>query len=155
MRSALIFTLLLLSTSPCLGETEEELIATVDLKFLRGTDEPAAFVCFDEEESNCVVWATHYLWRATVRKVISGTETEKHFLVLYGHHALLTKNLRGITAVLKRLKPDAPFGARYQIVARGSPMKLLCFSHPISLEGVQTLSEPGTDPLSCLRPDDE
>jgi hypothetical protein len=155
MRATLIGALLLLGISPCFAEPEEELVAVVDLKFLRETDETAAVLCLGEEESDCGVWATHYLWRATVRKVYAGAEVERHFLVLYGRHALRKKDIREMTVVMKRLKENAPFGARYQVVDLGIRQKLLCFRHPLQREDVQTLSKPGADPLSCLGTDDE
>jgi hypothetical protein len=155
MRSALIGALLLLGTNPCFAEPEDELVALVDLKFLRETDETAAVLCLGDEESDCGVWATHYLWKATVRRVYSGVEAERHFLVLYGRHALLKKNIREMAVVLKRLKPDAPFGARYQVVDLGVPQKLVCFRRALSRKDAQSLSRPGADPLSCLGADEE
>jgi hypothetical protein len=155
MRTIRIFALLLLAVSPCFAEPGEELVALVDLKFLRETEETAAVLCWGEEESDCDVWATHYLWRATVRRVYSGTEVERHFLVLYGRHALQKKNISEMTVVLKKLEKDAPFGARYQVVETGVPQKLVCFRRPLRREEAQTLSRPGSDPLSCLATDDD
>ena len=155
MRTTLIGALLLLGISPCFAEAEEELVALVDLKFLRETEETAAVMCLGEEESDCGVWATHYLWRVTVRRVYSGAEVERNFLVLYGRHALRKKDIRELTVVLRRLKADAPFGARYQVVDLGMPQNLVCFRNPLPGKDVQTLNKPGAHPLNCLGTDDE
>jgi hypothetical protein len=153
MRAALICILCLLGIPTCFAEAGDEFVALVDLKFLKVTDETASVLCLSDKDEDCFVYGTHYLWRATVRKVLSGVETERQFLVLYGQHALLTKNIRGMTAVLRRLKPDAPFGARYQVMGIGEPQKLVCFDRPIPGKNVQKLSRPDAEPGYCLKPD--
>jgi hypothetical protein len=131
--------LVLLSVLGASGVHAEDLVAIVDLKFLEETDLPAAFLCFEEDK--CDVWATHYLWEARVRKVISGTEPDKHFLVLYGVHALKKQDLRNVLATMKKLEPGAYANARYQIRDRGQQRELVCFegsaapNAPIKLEG--------------------
>jgi hypothetical protein len=156
MRIALIGVLWVLGISTCFGdEKREEVVALVDLQFLKVTDVTASVLCLTDKEEDCFVYGTHYLWRARVRKVISGDLREKSFLVLYGRHALLEKNIRGMTAVLRRLEPDAPFGAHYQVVGVGVPQKLLCFDRPVPGKNVQTLRQADADPSYCLNPDGE
>ena len=150
MRLVLICLFAFLGAQRCFAESDVELIALVDLKFLRETDETAVVLCLDDAGEECDVWARHYLWRATIRRVYAGVESERHFLVLYGHHALKKKNLRGVTAVFKKLEPGAPFGARYQITNRGLPQKLLCFENAIPGKTSQTLDVPGAITQHCV-----
>jgi hypothetical protein len=154
LRSALICALFALAAWPAYA-AQEEVIAIVDLKFIRDTGKPAGYLCFGDQESDCSVHATYYLWQATVRKILRGEESQKRFLVLYGRHALVRKDLRRQTVVLKRLDADAMAGARYEVVDVGRHLELVCFRRPIGGEGVRNLSESGSEPQSCLSSDPE
>jgi hypothetical protein len=69
-----------------------DLVAIVDLEFIRATDQPAAYLCFGDRDEDCGVWATFNVYKARIRKVISGTEPRKTMLVIYGRHALAHKD---------------------------------------------------------------
>ena len=96
-----------------------DLVALVDLEFLRETDKTAAVMCFGDSEEDCGVWATFYLYKAKIRKIITGTEPRKTVLVLYGHHALLKKDFRGVLASMIKLESKDEKEPQYQITSWG------------------------------------
>jgi hypothetical protein len=126
--SALALYLLGLLISPALHA--ENTAAIVDLKYLKTTHLVAATLCLGEGEDDCVEYAKHYLWQAKVKRIVSGKETRKRFLVLYGRHGLLKKNLRNVAVVLSatdaEMKAAYPL-ASYQITAFGAETSLICF----------------------------
>jgi hypothetical protein len=126
----------------------EDLVAVVDLKFLEETELTAAVICFGEDE--CDVWATHYLWEARVRKVISGTEPDKRFLVLFGAHALKQQDFRNVLATMKRLEPGAYPNARYQIQQWGEQRELVCFASSAAPNAPLELKEGGAESQRCF-----
>jgi hypothetical protein len=135
---------------------QADLLAVVDLIFVRESDQTALNKCSGDEKSACDVWATYYLWEARVRRVLAGVETEKRFMVLFGRHSLVKRNRRRVTVAMKRLEPGSESGARYEVIATGSPQQLLCFDRLVSVEGAQDFSgDGGTYPSSCLRFDVE
>lgn len=105
----------------------EEIIAVVDLKFLRDTGEVSSTLCFDEgsEKQNCATWATFYLFDASVKKVVSGELSARKFRVLYGVHALKKGNIKNMVAKLRPLPPEHE--TDYQIIGWGEKRELYCF----------------------------
>lgn len=105
----------------------EEMIAVLDLKFVRDTGEVASTLCFDEgsEEQNCATWATFYLFDARVKKVVSGELSARKFRVLYGVHALKKGNIKNMVAKLRPLPREHE--AAYQIIGWGEKRELYCF----------------------------
>jgi hypothetical protein len=105
----------------------EEVIAVVDLKFLKDTGEVSSTLCFEEvnEEKHCATWATFYLFEARVKKVVSGNFSERKFRAWFGVHALKKGNIKNMVAKLRPLPPEHE--AAYQIVAWGQKRELYCF----------------------------
>ena len=65
----------------------------------------AAVMCLGQSEDDaCFPWATSYLWEAKVRKIISGAEFQKRFLVLFGRHALKKQDLHSVLAIMTKLE---------------------------------------------------
>lgn len=118
--------LLLLGTA-ARAQDAQELVAIVDLKFIKATDRAASVMCFGEKEEDCGVWATHNLYKATIRKIISGSESRKTLLVLFGRHALAEMDLRRVIARMRPLEPGDEYGAQYQIFESGEKRELFCF----------------------------
>lgn len=104
----------------------EELVAVLDLYFKKDTGDTAATLCFGEGEEGCGQWATFYLYEARIKKVLSGEFNSKKFKVIYGRHALLKKNLKGVVATLIKLPDNAH--AEYQIIELGELREMYCFS---------------------------
>ena len=102
----------------------EEVIAVLNLKFIKNTGKTATTICYDE--STCHSWASFYLYEAKVKKVLAGQLSTKRFKVIYGRHALKEKNLKRVVASLKKLEEGAE--ADYQIVERGNKLEMYCFS---------------------------
>lgn len=123
MIRSLICVVLLLSTSAF----AEEVVAVVDLKFLKDTGETASTLCFEGQTENvsCSTWATFYLFEAQVKKVVHGNLLSRNFHVWFGAHALKEGNIRNAVVKLKPLPPEHE--ARYQIVALGERKRLYCF----------------------------
>ena len=86
----------------------DEIVAILDLKFIEDTGDTATIICFGENNEDCGVWATDYLFEAKVDKVISGELSDDRFLVLFGKHALKKKSFRNVIALLKKRKVDDP-----------------------------------------------
>lgn len=107
--------------------TAEEIVAILDLKFIEDTGDTAAALCFGENDEDCGVWATHYLFEAKVDKVISGELPDERFLVLFGKHALKKKNFRNIIALLKKREVDDPSEPQYRISQWGEKRTMYCF----------------------------
>jgi hypothetical protein len=148
MRSTYFRALALLSVLGASDVRAEDLVAIVDLKFLEETDLTAAVICFEEDQ--CDVWATHYLWEARVRKVISGTEPDKRFLVLFGAHALKQQDFRNVLATMKKLEPGAYANARYQIQDWGEQRELVCFDSSAVPNAPLELEEGGSESQRCF-----
>ena len=139
MRHLVSIGLIVLAILPSRGVYAQDLVALVDLKFLAETDKVARVLCLGED--NCFPWAHHYLWEAKVRRIISGEETERRFLVLFGAHALKKQDFRGIVAAMDRLESNAPSEARYQISEWAQERELLCFSAIAAEDAPLKLSE--------------
>lgn len=136
-----------------------DLVAIVDLKFLKETDKTAAVMCFGDKDEDCAVWATHNLYRATIRKVIHGKESRKTMLVLYGRHAMKKTNMRGVIATLSRLEPTDDTGAEYRVAEVGEEREFFCFRRwPEDTQGFE-LKGADDESLTCYdanpRGDDE
>lgn len=115
--------LILVFGSPfCLAQ-EDELVAIVDLRFLKETEQVVAVMCFDDD---CGPSAYGYLYEATVRKVVNGHAPRNKFLVIYGRHAMRKNNVRGLAARFNKLT-DNPDGAEYQIVRTAYEGQPTCF----------------------------
>ena len=114
-----------LASSVSLAE-EDELVAVVDLKYLKETEQVVAILCYSDLPEDCHPWAHGYLFEARVRKVISGQAPKGKFLVIYGRHALKKQNLRGVAGRFSKLT-DGTDGAEYQIVSRAVQGDLACF----------------------------
>jgi hypothetical protein len=149
MRNPAISGLLMVLLGSTADAFADEIVAVVDLKFLKETDKTAAVLCLGDSEDDCVVWATHYLWEARVRRVISGTERDAKVLVLYGRHALPKDPLRNAVVVMNKLESTLPSDARYQIVAFGSERNLVCFKRAIGAAPLK-VNEKSDDSLSCF-----
>lgn len=131
----------------------EELIAIVDLKYLKETEQVVATMCIGEE---CFPWAHGYLFEARVRKVINGDLPEganqAKFLVLYGHHAMRTADVRGVVAKLRKLT-DGIDGAQYQIADTGTDGGKYCFRW-YSSDDEAPAENHGGQLLRCFYPDE-
>ena len=149
MRKSAISGVLFALLASAANVLAEDLVAVVDLNFLRETDKTAAVLCLGESDDDCAVWATHYLWEARVRMVISGAEHDARFLVLHGRHALKKQNMKGVVAIMRRLEPPLPFEARYQIVGWGRKRELVCFDMAIESAPMK-LSEGLEGSSSCF-----
>jgi len=99
-------------------------VADVDLKFIRVTDLPAAYICFDDEQQQCGVYAVYYLWEATLRRQNSGDPLPRRFRVLFGNHALLKEDFRLLGARIIRSDRMKNSKALYEItnVTEFSPL---------------------------------
>lgn len=136
MIRSLIWVVLLLSPSAF----ADEVVAVVDLKFLKDTGEPASTLCFEDDGQNdsCATWSTFYLFEARVKKVVHGEPVSRKFQVWFGRHALKKGNIRNAVAKLKPL--PAGHEASYQVVALGDREEFYCFGtnkhqqHNVSIE---------------------
>lgn len=120
----LIATVLLFVTPAAMAE---EIVAILDLEFIEDTGDTAAVLCFDEDDADCGVWATYYLFEAKVDKVISGELPSERFLVLYGQHALKKENFRNVVALLKEREVENPSEPQYRIFQWGEKRTMYCF----------------------------
>lgn len=103
-----------------------EIVAVLDLKFVKETESVAAWMCYGEHEEDCHPWAYFYVFDATVQEVVTGNLTHKKIKVLFGRHALKKGRHKNIVASLSRLPGTSE--ADYQIVELGSIKKMYCFS---------------------------
>ncbi|MGN0921732.1 MAG: hypothetical protein ACI4NJ_08445 [Cellvibrio sp.] len=124
----------------------EELIAKLDLKFIKDTGKTAGVMCYGDNEADCHTWATFYLYEAKVKKVVSGSLPENKFTVIYGRHALRKNNHKGVVVRLNKLLPDAD--AQYQISEFGQNYELVCFQSDESKNFSAGL-ELGNEKLKC------
>lgn len=126
-----------------------DVVAIVDLKFLKETDQTAAVLCFGDKDEDCVPWATHNLYRATIRKIIHGKESRKSMLVLFGRHAMKKINMRGVIATLSRLETTDDTGAEYRVAELGDEREFYCFRRwPDDTQGFE-LKGSGDESLTC------
>lgn len=105
----------------------EEVIAVVDLKFLKETGKVASTLCFEggDIENDCTTWATFYLFEARVKKVVSGEPRARKFHVWFGRHALRKGNIKNMVAKLKPLPQENEVD--YQVIEWGERKELYCF----------------------------
>lgn len=126
-----------------------DLVAIVDLKFLKETDKTATVLCLGDKDEDCVPWGTHNLYRATIRKVIHGKESRKSMLVLFGRHAMKKVNMRGVIATLNRLETADDTGAEYRVAELGDEREFYCFRRwPDDTQGFE-LKGSGDESLTC------
>lgn len=125
MKRSLIACLLALASSVCLAQTDD-LVAVVDLKYLRETEQVTAIMCYGDSPGDCHPWAHGLLFEARVRKIIHGQVAKKKFLVLYGRHAMRKQDLRGVTGRFSKLVDDAD-GAEYHMAAMAIDAHPACF----------------------------
>lgn len=103
----------------------EELIAKLDLKFIKDTGKTAGVMCYGDNEEDCYTWSTFYLYEAKVKRIVSGNLPENKFTVIYGRHALRKNDHKGVVVRLNKLLTDAD--AQYQISEFGKNHDLVCF----------------------------
>lgn len=126
----------------------EDLVALVDLKYLRETDKVAEVMCFGEGDQDCGVWAIYYLGEAHVRKVIRGTAPNDRILVLYRSHALQKKDFPDLIVRFETLE-DGPYAnANYKILW-GDELHLACFEETKAPDAPLKLEEEGDDARKC------
>lgn len=126
-----------------------DLVAMVDLQFIRATDQPAAYLCLGERDEDCVVWATVNVYKARIRKIFSGTETRKTMFVTFGKHALAERNLRGIIATMNKREAKEPTDPQYHIVDWGQKRELVCFGRRENDSEGFELRKDGEGSLTC------
>jgi hypothetical protein len=143
MIRVIIFFVLMLSKL-CFAE---EIVASLDLKFVKDTGTRAGILCYGEGENDCHNWSTFYLYEAKVKKVLSGELVESHFTVIYGRHALRKNNHRNIVVRLKKLAEGAE--AQYQILEFSQKVELVCFGSAES-KLFDLKLESGSEELQCL-----
>lgn len=105
----------------------EEIVAILDLKFEKETEDVAAWMCYGENEEDCHPWAYFYVFNAKVKEVISGELTQKQIKVIFGRHALRKGRHKNVIAKLSKLT-DATY-AEYQIQEWGTKKSMYCFSN--------------------------
>ena len=150
-RSLYRYITALLLMSMAASVRAEEFVAIVDLKFIQTTELTAVVQCFGDKEEDCDVWATLYVFEATVRKKIKGEPPAKKFRVLYGHHALPEADIRGVVALVHKMECEdekncdrsAGGGAEYQL-KWGESRKLYCF------DGSAETADIKGDQVSCF-----
>jgi ketosteroid isomerase-like protein len=151
MRAHLAGWLLLAWVPPVALADPGDLVAKVDLEFLRETELVVSYMCLGETDEDCVPWANAYLYEARLREILSGDFPEKKFLVIYGRHALGHEDLKGVVGKFSRLT-DNEDGAAYQLVRRGSEEKLACFEW-WGADGNGALEQPESgELLHCFGP---
>ena len=126
MNRYLFFLLFLLSTKAY----AEDMVAVVNLKFIKNTGSTASVICYGENSTDCSSWASYYLYEAKVKKVLSGKFPSKKIKVIYGRHALLEKNFKNwvvsLDSVNEREKEET--GGEYKIIEVGEYRNMYCFS---------------------------
>jgi ketosteroid isomerase-like protein len=116
--------LLALISSSCLAQ-DDELVAVVDLKFLKMTEQVVAVTCLSDDE--CYPSAYGGLFEAELRKMVSGEWPKKNFLVIYGRYARKKGQIfRGVTGRFSKLT-DGTDGAEYQLVTTAMEGHPVCF----------------------------
>lgn len=108
----------------------EEIIAKLDLKFIKDTGKTAGVLCYGDNEEDCHEWSTFYLYEAKVKKILSGNLPVNKFTVIYGRHALRKNNHSSVIVRLNKLSADGD--AQYQILELGQSFELVCFHSPES-----------------------
>ena len=149
IRTAILTSLTVFS--PC--AVTDEIVAILDLKFMEDTGDTAAVMCVGDGDEDCVVWATYYLFEASVDKIISGTLPERRFFLIYGQHALRKKNFRNVVALLKRRDVSDPNEPPYQITQWGKKRKMYCFDRREGEDIDVEISNDGHQQLNCFDPD--
>ena len=122
VKASILVFCLLIATNVC----GENVVAVLNMYFVKDTEERAAEICFEQSERNCMTWATFYLYEAEVKKILHGELPSRKIKVIYGRHALLKKDFKGEVVVLRKL-PDHD-EADYQVVERGVRGEEFCFS---------------------------
>lgn len=124
----IIVIIAVLFSNYCLAE---ELIAKLDLKFIRDTGKTAGVLCYGDNEKDCHEWSTFYLYEAKVKKILSGNLPVDKFTVIYGRHALRKINHSSVIVRLNKLPANGD--AQYQILEFGKNIELVCFQSESSL----------------------
>lgn len=126
-----------------------DLVAVVDLEFIRPTDQTAAVLCMGDKESDCVVWATHNLYRAKIKKVVVGEKPRKTPLVLFGKHALKEKDFRNVTVTMDKLETKTEADPQYVVRGWAEERKFFCFPRfPDETDGFE-LKKEGEQSQTC------
>jgi ketosteroid isomerase-like protein len=149
MKRPLVAALLLALGSPVFAAETGELIAVVDLKFLKVTDFVTTWLCVDEY---CEPSSHGYLFEARLRTAVNGEWPKKKFLVLYGRHAMGQSNQRRVVGRFSKLT-DGPDGAEYQLVEAGVHGQPSCFEwHGLDGRGPAEVPRSG-ELLRCFDPE--
>jgi hypothetical protein len=143
--ATLAFTLLSFRNVAWAGD----LVAIVDLEFIRATDQPAVIMCYGDEDENCGVWATLNLYRARIHKVIEGTESRESMLVMFGRHALGHEDLPAIIATMNKLEVKEAADPEYQIVSWGDKREMFCLPRREDDTEEFELRKDGEESLTC------
>ncbi|WP_041590169.1 hypothetical protein [Teredinibacter turnerae] len=120
-----LLALILILLSP-LAYTQD-LVVVLDLKFIKETEDAAAWMCYGESDEDCHPWAYFYVFEAKVKKVISGELSKNKIRVLFGRHALKKGSHKSVIATLSKLEKSKE--ADYQILEWGTIKEMYCFSH--------------------------
>lgn len=104
----------------------KEIVAVLDLKFEKETEDVAAWMCYGDNEDDCHPWAYFYVFNAKVKEVVSGQLKEKRIKVIFGRHALKKGNYKNVIAKLSKLTESTE--AEYQIQEWGAKKNMYCFS---------------------------
>jgi hypothetical protein len=128
------------------AEPPPELIAVVDLRYIKKTNIVATTVCYGEE---CFPWSDHYLWEAKIRKVLKGTRPKGRVLVLHGRHALLKRDLKDLVVALEPIDPKNNLGASYKVTQVAGRLNLACFPDETGLPTNRVI-EPGRGESNCI-----
>jgi hypothetical protein len=104
-----------------------DVVAVLDLKFQKETEDVAAWMCYGENEDDCHPWAYFYVFNAEVKEVISGELKKNRITVIFGRHALKKGNHKNVIATLSKLTESTV--AEYQIREWGTKKSMYCFSN--------------------------
>ena len=126
-----------------------DLVAVVDLKFVKATDQPASLMCFGDRNEDCAVWATLNVYRARVRKVLMGAEPRRTFFVLFGKHALKEIDFRNVPVIMNKIEAKTGKDPQYQILDWAEELKVFCFPKREDDKSGFELKKDGEQPLTC------
>lgn len=119
---SLVATLLLIL---CPLARTQDLVAILDIKFVKETEDVAEWMCYEENDQDCHPWAYFYLFDAKVKKIVAGDLNEKKFRILFGKHALKRGAHRNIIVTLSKLEKNKE--AEYQVTEWGEEKEMYCF----------------------------
>ena len=151
MLISLFVVLILVATSP--SAHAEDIVAILDLEFIEDTGETAAVLCLGDDDSDCVPWATFYVFEATPLRVIKGELPEEPFAVLFGRHALKKQDFYDVVAMIEHLEDADPDRPQYQILKRGERLSMYCFDRQDGDEAELAVELNDSEQLKCFHPE--